>query len=132
MTELEVRGGEAITLEEEKRGFLLTPGTGISIAMMVTIISAAIWIVSGQVENREQVRQLKELVLDIRTNITANQTRIASLSNQINEQERWVTSEMTKNRMGMNEARRAVGLPPIGEGQPYLDGATGGARRRSQ
>lgn len=97
----------------------LTPNTGVSIGMIVTIIGAAIWITSGQARLEARSQRLEELVVDLKQSVAATSSATRSTQDRLSDHEAWARSESVRIRMAMNEERRKIGLPQIQDAGPY-------------
>jgi len=106
----------------------LTPNTGISVAMMITVIGAAVWIVTGQQRLEARSTRLEELVIDLKSAVAATASANDRTGDELQQHEAWSRSESVRLRMAMNEARSKLGLPQLQDVLPYSDGSTG--RRR--
>lgn len=103
----------------------LTPNTGVSIGMIVTIIGAAIWITSGQARLEARSQRLEELVVDLKQSVAATSSATRSTQDRLSDHEAWARSESVRIRMAMNEERRKIGLPQIQDLSPYSSGQDG-------
>ena len=106
----------------------LTPNTGISVAMMITVIGAAVWIVSGQQRLEARSSRLEELVLDLKTTVASISADNDRTGDELQQHEAWSRSESVRLRMAMNEARSKLGLPQLQDVLPYSDGSSGHRR----
>ena len=106
----------------------LTPNTGVSIGMIVTIIGAAIWITSGQARLEARSQRLEELVVDLKQSVAATSSATRSTKDRMADHEAWARSEAVRMRMAMNEERRKLNLPQIQDTSPYS--SSGGDGRR--
>ncbi len=103
----------------------LTPNTGVSIGMIVTIIGAAIWITSGQARLEARSQRLEELVVELKQSVTSTSNATRSTQDRLADHEAWARSEAVRMRMAMNEERRKIGLPQIQDINPYSGGQDG-------
>jgi len=106
----------------------ITPNTGVSIGMILTIIGAAIWITNGQARLEARSQRLEELVVDLRSSVAATSGAAQATSNRLADHEAWAKSEAVRIRMALNEERRKVGLSPLPDINPYQDTGHGGSR----
>lgn len=103
----------------------LTPNTGVSIGMIVTIIGAAIWITSGQARLEARSQRLEELVVDLKAAVASTSTATRTTQDRLSDHEAWARSEAIRMRMAMNEERRKIGLPQLQDVNPYASGTEG-------
>ena len=103
----------------------LTPNTGVSIGMIVTIIGAAIWITSGQARLEARSQRSEELLVELKQSVAAVSASQNATANRLSDHEAWARSETVRMRMAMNEERRKLNLPQIQETGPYSGGQDG-------
>lgn len=99
----------------------LSPNTGVSVALMVTVIGAAVWIVSGQQRLEARSSRLEELVLDLKTAVAATASDNDRTGDELQQHEAWSRAEAIRLRMAMNETRGKLGLPQLQETLPYSE-----------
>jgi len=103
----------------------LTPNTGISIGVIVTIIGAAIWITTGQARLEARGQRSEELLVELKTAVAAVSTAQAATANRLADHEGWARQESVRMRMALNEERRKLGLPTLPDINPYQDQSDG-------
>ena len=103
----------------------LTPNTGVSIGMIVTIIGAAVWITSGQARQEARSQRVEELIVELKSDVAAISGATRSTQDRLSDHEAWARSEAVRMRMAMNEERRKIGLPQIQDINPYSGGQDG-------
>jgi len=118
---------EDVELGNGNNSITLTPNTGVSIGMIVTIIGAAIWITNGQARLESRAQRLEELVVELKGSVAAASQAAQSTQDRLSDHEAWAKSEAVRMRMALNEERRKIGLAPLPEINPYQDqGRIGG------
>lgn len=125
--ENEEREYEEPEVSHENRGMVLSPNTGVSLALVFTVIGAAVWIVSGQQRLEARSTRLEELVLDLKTAVASTNSATDRTQDELQQHAAWSRAESIRLRMAMNEARGRLNLPQLPEVLPYTDS---GARRR--
>lgn len=106
----------------------LTPNTGVSVGLIVTIIGAAVWITSGQARQEARSQRVEELIVELKSDVAAISGATRSTQDRLADHEAWARSEAVRMRMALNEDRRKIGLAPLPEINPYQDQGRGGGR----
>lgn len=119
---------EDVELGNGNNSITLTPNTGVSIGMIVTIIGAAIWITNGQARLEARSQRLEELVVELKGSVTSASNATQATSERLSDHEAWARSEAVRMRMALNEERRKIGLSPLPEINPYQDQGRSGGR----
>lgn len=119
---------EDVELGNGNNSITLTPNTGVSIGMIVTIIGAAIWITNGQARLEARSQRSEELLVELKQSVAAVSASQSSTANRLSDHEAWARSESVRMRMALNEERRKLNLPALPDINPYQDQTEG--RRR--